>query len=364
MRWNWELENWPYFSYQPHLFIEVEKKFLLGMGCTFAYLESQDSLNYNHFAVEILSAEGANSALIEGEILDRESLRSSIKQHFGLKVENKHLGGKEAKMANLLCDVYASYQEELTHDMLYKWHAMLFDKHSSITDRGKYRTHSEPMQIISNRHGSHKVYFEAPPSSRVFDEMSKYIEWFNSPIEHVLVRAAIAHVYFECIHPFEDGNGRIGRVLVEKLLSQAFDQPILIAVSRVLERQKKDYYSALERCNKTLEMDHWVDFFAKIILEAQEESIELLRFLIEKTKLLTQLEGQLNPRQQKVLLRIYAEGLGGFKGGLSAENYIAITKTSRATATRDLADLVEKGALVKTGELRHTRYWLKHTIHK
>ena len=107
-----------------------------------------------------------------------------------------------------------------------------------------------------------------------------------------------------------------------------------------------------------MEITHWVEFFAEAILQAQEESLYFLDFLIEKTKMFTTLAGKLNARQEKVLLRMFAEGVNGFKGGLSAEKYIAMTKTSRATATRDLLDLVEKGALVKTGELRHTRYWL------
>jgi Fic family protein len=190
--------------------------------------------------------------------------------------------------------------------------------------------------------------------------MDAFISWFNSKSNSlsILGRAAIAHVYFESIHPFEDGNGRIGRVLVEKVLSQGIERPILVAVSKVLEKRKKEYYSALERCNKSLDVGHWVEFFADVILQAQEESMRLLHFLIEKSKMLTKLSGSLNPRQEKTLLRIFAEGLDGFKGGLSAEKYIAITKASRATATRDLADLVQKGALVKTGELRHSRYWL------
>lgn len=180
---------------------------------------------------------------------------------------------------------------------------------------------------------------------------------YNSFLE----RAAIAHVYFESIHPFEDGNGRIGRVLVEKVLSQGVGRPVLIAVSKMLEKRKKEYYAELEQCNRTLDVQHWLEFFSSVILQAHEESMGLLRFLIQKSKLLNALSNQINPRQMKVLLRMFAEGPGGFQGGLSAEKYITITKTTRATATRDLTDLVAKGALIKTGELRHTRYWLNIT---
>ncbi len=118
---------------------------------------------------------------------------------------------------------------------------MLFEGSTSIADCGKYRTHAEPMQIVSSRYDSPIVFFEAPPSARVFDEMSAFIDWFNSTngSGSILGRAAIAHIYFESIHPFEDGNGRIGRVLAEKILSQGVDRPILIAISKMLEKRKK-----------------------------------------------------------------------------------------------------------------------------
>jgi Fic family protein len=133
---------------------------------------------------------------------------------------------------------------------------------------------------------------------------------------------------------------------------------VLIAVSRVLEKQRKEYYFQLEKCNRTLDVPQWVEFFAKAVVQAQEESLRWLSFLIQKSKMLNALAGQLNPRQEKTVLRLFAEGPDGFVGGLSAEKYVAITKASKATATRDLIDLVHKGVLRKTGELRHTRYWL------
>ena len=360
MSWNWQLPDWPNFQYLPRGIAKLEKQFLLGVGSSFAFLKSLEQKDYNKFIVEILSAEGLDSSKIEGEILDRESLQSSIRQHFGLDGKSKKWAEKESRIANLLLDVYETFDRPLTHDMLWQWHAMLFSGQSNISDSGKYRTHAEPMQIVSNRYGSATVFFEAPPSARVFEEMSAFIRWFNESLlsEQSLARAAIAHVYFESIHPFEDGNGRIGRMLVEKVLSQGVGRSVLIAVSKVLEKRKKEYYSRLEKCNRTLEVQDWVEYFAQAILQAQEDSMNLLYFLINKSKMLAALSGQLNERQEKVLLRMFAEGPNGFEGGLSAENYIRITNASRATATRDLSDLVKKKALVKIGELRHTRYWL------
>ncbi len=411
MLWNWQLPVWPRFHYEKTRIAQLEKKFLLEMGSVVSLRKNIHEEEYKRFIVEILSQEGLDSAKIEGELLDRASLQSSIKKHFGLDTSAKPETKKEARMAKLLCDVYETFDEPLTHEMLWKWHSRLFP------EQGKYRTHKEPMQIVAQKYGSTRVFFEAPPSGRVHKEMHAFIAWFNaSQNEAPLGRAALAHVYFECIHPFEDGNGRIGRALVEKVLSQSVERPVLIAVSEILEKRKKEYYAALEKCNRTLEISDWVEFFALIILQAQEHASCLLNFLLQKSVLLNRLAGTLNPRQEKALLRMFAEGPAGFQGGLyrnnlknrefdkegavnlnqakpalkqpnlhklgdaggfkvtgwptqskpdssgcfgiSAENYTAITKAPRATATRDLADLVQKGALIKTGELRHTRYWL------
>ncbi len=360
MLWNWQLPSWPKFTYNPNRISQKERQFLLDMGGCAAFLKTINKQDYNQFLVEILSQEGAESSKIEGEILDRESLQSSIQRHFGLQQLSRKPGKKELAVAELLCNVYESFNQPLTHEMLWKWHFMLFKDSSHLDNFGKYRHHTEPMQIVSHRYDRPKVSFEAPPSQRVFDEMTLFINWFNSTeFGPTLERAAIAHLYFESIHPFEDGNGRIGRALVEKILSQGAGRPVLIAVSKILERRKKEYYSSLGQCNTTLEVDSWVEFFADVILEAKEDSMLYLKFLIEKAKLFTVLAGSINSRQEKALLRMFESGPEGFKGGLSAEKYIAITKASRATATRDLADLVSLGALVKTGEFKHTRYWLQ-----
>jgi Fic family protein len=191
--------------------------------------------------------------------------------------------------------------------------------------------------------------------------MEQFIRWFNTSDQmFILGKAALTHLYFEMIHPFEDGNGRLGRALTEKLLSQKIGKPLLIAISRELEEHKKEYYAALQACNKTLQIQPWIEFFIQMVLQACEHSRKLLIFLIEKSQFFARFSSQINARQTKALLRMFEEGPNGFQGGMSAEKYIAITKTTRATATRDLSDLVQKGALLKTGSLRHTRYHLPH----
>lgn len=360
MLWNWQLPEWPDFYFDASSLADKEKKFLIMAGSSSAFLRKIGEPDHERFVIEILSAEAEQSSRLEGEILDRESLQSSMKKHFGMSTDEKAASGKEVGVAELLFDVYYSYDKPLSHDVLCGWHKKLFQGASCDFNVGKYREHEEPMQIVGPRLDKRHVFFEAPPSSTVYSEMERYIAWFNSSkaLSSVLGRAAVAHLYFESIHPFEDGNGRIGRAIVEKCLSEAIGRPILIAISKVLERRKKEYYQALQVCNHTLHVAAWVSFFADVILQAQEESMNLLNFTIEKSHLLMRLANKLNGRQEKALLRMFQEGLEGFKGGLSADKYIAITKTSRATATRDLTELVQWGALFKTGELRHTRYWL------
>lgn len=364
MVWNWQLPNWPRFIYDPSTISTLEKQFFQGVGGVFAILKHLDEDPKRHFIIEILSTEGVNSAEIEGERLERESLQSSIQQHFGFHTKNKKVSLKEYGMSELLWNVYDTFDQPLTHEMLYEWHKLLMQRDNRITDIGKYRTHLDTMQIVSDRLDRQRVYFEAPPSTKLHHEMKTFIHWFNHSEKEksALARASVAHVYFESIHPFEDGNGRIGRALVEKALSQSLKHPTLIAISEEIAKHKKEYYAALAACNRTLEIGHWLNFFSEMIVTAQEASLILIDFLMAKFKLMNSLQGQINERQEKALLRIFAEGPKGFKGGLSAENYIAITKTSRATATRDLADLVNRGVLNKTGHLRHTRYYLNLSL--
>lgn len=365
MTWNWQKPSWPHFIYNHHPILPLDRKFLQGAGGIVAVLNHFDKDQKRQFVVELLCLEGMKSARIEGEILERESLQSSILRHFGLQTDRKKAAFPEKGMADLMCQVHESYYETLTHEMLFQWHRLLMQQRPDLEAIGRYRFHDEPMQIVSRKFGDPIIHFEAPPSHMVMKEMSAFIDWFNAEEEvSILGKAAYAHVYFESIHPFEDGNGRIGRALVEKLLSRSLGHPTLIAISQAIEARRKEYYNYLAQCNKTLEIDSWVAFFSEIILQAQENSVRLIDFLVNKSKIMASLAGKINPRQEKALIRIFAEGVEGFAGGLSADNYMSITKASRATATRDLTDLVDKGVLVKTGQLRHTRYWLPSITHK
>lgn len=361
MMWNWQLKDWPDFVYKTDAFTEAERRFLQKAGIMHGSLKHVAEDDTETLRVRLISEEAYKTSEIEGEILNRDSLQSSIRKHFGLKTDNRKIPPAEQGITEMLVDLYKSYAAPLDHERLFLWHKMLTNGRRDLTDMGRYRTHEEPMQIVSGSLHEPEVHFEAPPSKDVPDEMEAFINWFNDmeggklPL---LLRAGIAHLWFESIHPFEDGNGRIGRAISEKALSQGLGRPTLIALAQTIERSRKAYYEALQGGSKDLDIQDWLEFFCEKVLEAQDYTQSMIDFLIEKSKFYERFSDKMNERQTKVIARMFEEGVDGFKGGLSAENYISISGAARATATRDLQGLVEMGALRKTGERKYTRYYL------
>lgn len=364
MTWNWEKPEWPEFTYDAAALEPLEKRFLLHSGEFIGAFKHVGPEDQDMLKIELISDEALKTSEIEGEILNRDSVQSSLRQQFGLGTDDRHVPPAERGIAEMMVDLYRTFGDPLAHETMFAWHNMLMRGERRINVIGRYRMHSDPMQVVSGPVHDRKVHFEAPPSSRMQKEMDAFVKWFNHTAPDgkrplpALTRAGAAHLYFVSIHPFEDGNGRIGRALSEKSLAQNLGQPSLIALAYTIERARKAYYAALESSNKDTETTGWLVYFAETILEAQRNTIKRVDFYVAKAKFYERLRGQLNERQEKVIARIFREGIDGFKGGLSAENYISLTKTSRATATRDLQDLVAMGALTKTGELRHTRYHL------
>jgi len=364
MIWNWQQKGWPEFEYNTTQLKAEEDLFLLDAGKllgAFSHFDDDDKLK---LTIDLISHEALKSSEIEGEILNRDSLQSSIRRHFGLVTHSQRVLPAEQGMAEMMVDLYQHFERPLDHETLFHWHEKLMMGRRDLYDVARYRTGEEPMQVVSGSIYKPKVHFEAPPASQLNDEMSAFIDWFNRTAPNgeaplpALTRAGLAHIYFVTIHPFEDGNGRIARALSEKALAQCLKQPTLIALSHVIEKHKKDYYAQLNKHNHTLHITSWLNYFAGSVLESVAYSQSLIDFLISKARLYDRLYGKLNTRQEKALARMFQEGLSGFKGGLSAENYIKITGASRATATRDLQKLLELEALKKTGTLKSTRYWL------
>ena len=270
-------------------------------------------------------------------------------------------------MSEMMGSLYREFVEPLTGELLCSWHEMVMRGRWDVAQIGGYRTHAEPMQIVSGYVGSPKVHYEAPPSNVVSREMNCYIKWFNkidsscSTALPILTRAGIAHLYFECIHPFEDGNGRIGRAIALKAIFQGLHRPTIIALSDILNRDKKNYYGALAKNNRNNDITEWLLYFLQSALKAQQHTQAIIDLVIEKKKFYERFANKLNIRQQKVVTRLFREGVSGFEGGLSAKNYIKIANTSASTATRDLQQLVDMGAFSAKGELKSRRYFLKLT---
>jgi Fic family protein len=364
MQWNWQQKGWPQFVYESASLEPFERRFLHSSGVSLGSRKSISQHEQIELIIDLMGIEALKTSEIEGEYLNRDSVLSFLRRNFGLETDDRKVPLAEQGISDMLLDVYRSFVEPLDHQILFNWQKMLLKGRQDLQDIGAYRTHKEPMQIVSGAIVNPKIYFEAPRSQDVSGEMARFISWFNQTAPQgpqplpALMRAGIAHLYFVSIHPFEDGNGRVGRALVEKCLAQSLGQPTLIALSHTIQKHKRAYYDALEQNNKELEITPWLLYFAETILLAQTYTQRLIDFLIEKTKFYDKMRGLLNVRQEKVVARLFHEGPEGFKGGLSAEKYISITQAARATVTRDLQDLVSKKCLIRTGELKGTRYVL------
>ena len=364
MRWNWQQPDWPNFEYDAARLRPLEDRFLKGAGIAVGAMAHLPDADRDTLTISLIAQEAVDSSAIEGEILDRASVQSSIAKHLGIAADQRRANAAEAGAAELMAGLYRDYRAPLTHETMFQWHAMLMNGRRDLIDIGHYRTHADAMEIVSGPLHAPKVHFEAPPSAAVAEEMAAFVRWFNDSAPDgtqptsVLARAGVAHLWFESIHPFEDGNGRLGRAIAEKALAQSLDAPAITTLAETIQRHRKAYYEQLQRGSLSNRIDEWLVWFAEIALTAQERTIERVRFLIAKSHLLERLRGQLNTRQEKALLRMFAEGPDGFKGGLSAANYRTITDSASATATRDLTELIASGALKKQGELKYTRYFL------
>lgn len=364
MRWNWQQPDWPDFRWDSAAIAGLEASFLRQSGVLIGSVKHLADEDHVAIAVDIMTGEAIKTSEIEGELLSRDSVQSSLRRAFGLATDHRRIPPAERGIADMMIALYRDFAAPLTDGTLYEWHRMVVNGRNDIGAVGRYRDHDDPMRVVSGPLHKPKVHFEAPPSSAMADEMKRFLAWFAATASDGtqplggLARAGIAHLYFVSIHPFEDGNGRIGRAIAEKALSQAIGQPSLIALSQVIQRGRSTYYNALEAANKANEITPWLSYFGETALEGQARSLALVDFLVAKTRYYDRFRSRLNERQARVIARMYREGLDGFEGGLSATNYITIADTSRATATRDLQELVAIGALLQTGMLKSTRYRL------
>jgi Fic family protein len=360
--YNWQRAHWPQFRYNLSGLEEPLLAFADKAGQVSGMLKSLPEGLQTEALLDVMISEALKTSEIEGEYLSRPDVKSSLRNQLGLNtVPEKVNDPASAGAAELMVAVRTTWARPLTREMLLSWHRMLLKNQENLAVGG-WRTQGDPMQVVSGPVGRRKVHFEAPPARQVPREMAAFIRWFNASgteIRQAPVRAALAHLYFESIHPFEDGNGRIGRAVAEKVLSQGLQRPVLLSLSRTIEARKHAYYEALETAQKSAEVTPWVRYFTGVVLEAQTATEKQIDFILRKARFFDACRHHLNERQLKAVRRMLEEGPEGFVGGMNARKYQALTKTSKATATRDLQDLAESGVLVPIGGGRSTRYELK-----
>lgn len=361
MPWNWQRAGWPAFRFDLRGLEAQLLGFAQRSGELHGTLQMLPEEARNQAEIDTMIAEAVQSSAIEGEFLDREDVMSSIRNHLGLnptptRIRDRASGGA----GQLEVAVRNTWRRPLTGATLFAWHRMLLGGAKDIRV-GTWRTDPAPMQVVSGRADRPVVHFEAPPSRRVPAEMRTFLVWFNGAareMAHAPVRAAVAHLYFESIHPFDDGNGRIGRAVAEKALAQALGRPALLSLSRGIESAKKSYYSALETAQRSAEITPWIRWFTALAVEAQDAARREIDFILNKSRFFDRWKTQLGERQQRVVRRMLAAGPGGFEGGMNARKYVALTKVSKATATRDLQSLADLGVLRSLGQGRSVRYEL------
>jgi Fic family protein len=363
MIYNWQQRDWPQFKYDLTEIEDILLSFAENVGWVRGLLNGLPEDVQNETLIDMMVAEAVKTSEIEGEYLNRIDVASSIKKYLGLVSKKEQVRDKRAEgVAELIIEVRNSYDRKLTKTKLFSWHQMVM-KGSQGYKIGDWRTGENPMQVVTGVYGKEKVHFVAPPPEQVPGEMKSFIKWFDhtgrggkKEIKNPVIRSAIAHLYFETIRPFEDGNGRIGRALSDKALLQGFEDPILLSLSKTIEQNKNEYYDALKEAQCSNEITSWIAYFSKMVLQAQTEAEEEIDFTLRKTKLFDRFETELNERQLKVIRRMLEEGPKGFTGDMSAKKYMSIAQTTKSTATRDLQNLVALKIFVPIGGGRSTSY--------
>jgi Fic family protein len=374
--WIWQSTDWPHFKFdaqalQPTLAAaRVAEGRMLGMASGLQLVDLGE-LQLTEWALEAVA-----TAQIEGELLQINSVRASAARRLGLTQSSRARLTQREPRAEATLDVIeaamAQWPRPLAESSLFDWHAALFPSGRSGITRivtGAYRTHPEPMQIVTPRLGqADTVHYEAPPSRDVPSQMQALIDWFNddkvrSGIDGI-VRAAVAHLWFETIHPFEDGNGRIGRALSDLALAQDMrSSQRLFSLSQQIWLDRQGYYAQLQTASRGPGMDvtPWVQWFAARVEQACLATLDQMQTAAGKSAFWLELQAthpELTPSQRKVLNKLFDAQPQGFAGGMSTEKYTAITGVSRATAYRELTQLVEARLLERSGQGRGTRYAL------
>ena len=370
MRYVWQNTNWTRFKWDNDALVQPLGRTRLCQGRLLSKVDTLGLKFSGEARAEILIEETVKTAAIEGQTLPRDSVRSSVARRLGLPTAGLPAGDRATDgLVDVLLDATANYDKPLTKKRMMAWQAALFPTGYSGLCKirtGRWRG-PEPMQVISGPVGREKIHFEAPPADRLDSEIRDFIRWWEKGSKNTegLLRSAIAHFRFITIHPFEDGNGRIARALTDMALAQ--DEkfgPRFYSLSTRIMSERDEYYQVLERCQKgDGNITEWLVWFLECFERAIEHSETLISIVLAKARFWQQhRQTTLNNRQLKVVNRLLDAGPGGFEGGLTTRKYVPLAKVSRATAYREISDLVAKQVLQQNpGKGRSASYDLLWT---
>jgi Fic family protein len=359
-RWIWQQDDYPNFTYDlkkiEHLIaqISMEQGYLVALTQTM----NKNSIIQNQF--DALLNEAISTAAIEGEILNRDSVKASIAKKFGLdEIDHKKFDEKTNNLIGILVDANTNYNKDLTIERLFGWHNALFPK--GFSGLNKINTAAfrgeETMQIVGGYAGNETVYYEAPPREALEYEMNGFLNWFNET-KPSLIKACIAHLRFVIIHPFDDGNGRIARAITDLILSKIENSKTLrlYSMSSAINDDRKGYYKALEKTtgyikkeDNCLDITYWCEWFLRTLQKALTETKNRLNHIVQKAKFWDKYRDiNLNLRQIKVLNFILDIGVENFEGNLTKKKYMNISNAASTTASRDIAELLDLGCIKQT----------------
>lgn len=364
--WIWQQPDWPNFTWQAEPLAPLLRACTQTQGRLLGMLGAVGSDTEAQSSLDALLQNIVTSSAIEGEQLNVGSVRSSLARRLGINEEGQ-VSARSEGLAQLLLDATSAHQQPLDLQKLHRWHCWLFPSDDNLLARplrvGTLRG-EEPMQVVSGRLDRPTVHFEAPPRQGLEEQLADFLTWFQSSHSDAgldpLLRAGIAHFWFVTLHPFDDGNGRLTRAITDMALAQAEQQAIrFYAISASILDDRAGYYRILEASQKgTLDITAWLQWFLTTLLKSLVQALARIDQVLAKARFWQTHRSQaLSAEQIKVLNRLLDGGERGFENGISAAQYQAAAKVSKATATRHLGDLLEKGCIVRLpGGGRSTRY--------
>ncbi|MBX3677444.1 MAG: Fic family protein [Rhodocyclaceae bacterium] len=357
-QWIWQEPEWPRMRWDQGVLAPLLARARLAQGKALGATRLLDAGLTLEAAAAILVEDGITTSAIEGERLDLDAVRSSVARHLGLPTAGLPAPPRAVDgLIDVLLDATGGYDKPLTTRRLFGWHAALFPYGRSglHTIRSGALRGDDPMQVVSGGAGRERIHFFAPPREGLEAELDNFLAWFDAAPAGFdgLVRAGVAHLWFVTLHPFEDGNGRLARAITDMALSQDERQPRrFFSLSAQILRERKGYYAILERTQRGgLDITDWLAWFMAQVEASASAAEGTVACTLSKARFWLRHQGtNLNERQRKVLNRLLDAGPDGFAGGITTRKYMSLTKTSRITAYRELADLVEKGCLTPTGK--------------